>query len=160
MTWEIVPYLWLVLVFGVGNQRPSSGGNHISNMGNLCPWSQWPLYLWVPRARIGVTGERAGLISAKQILLFGEHSSGTQILYSLLFQRGLSPYFSRTYCLQFSSHLPSKSKLLGICSRVSVEKYLCSSPLPGKLANQVYCLEFCPLRRFLNSDLIALPEWS
>lgn len=53
-----------------------------------------------------------------------------------------------------------QAKLLGICSWVNVEKYLCSSLLSGKLSNQVYCLEFCPLGRFLNTVLIATPEWS
>lgn len=61
----------ILSLISVGSQRPSSGGNQISNMGNLCPCSQWPLYLWVPWARTGMTGERDGLTSTKQILLFG-----------------------------------------------------------------------------------------
>ena len=54
-----------------------------------------------------------------------------------------------------------QSKLLVICSWINIEQYFCSSLLPGKLTNQVHCLEFWPLKRFLfNTVLHSHTEWS
>ena len=155
MTWEIVSYLWLVLAV----RDPVVEVTRSAIWATFVPAANDPfIYEYLGQGQEWLGKEMDWHPQNRSCCLVSIHLGHKyHILYSF---KEVYPHTSPELTASSSPVICLPSPNSGICSWVNVEKYLCSSLLPGKLTNQVYCLEFCPLGRFLNTVLIATPEWS